>query len=169
MAKTRLAAPWTVLYRQVQALFRKDGDVRVAYDEEGPAIRLYVDGSAKADALVRLLPESRTFGNVTVTIQVVPGNRRTESTGDLLTDAFSGNEALSFIHQGGGTAWTPTFRYVVFKAEVVQFYNDDLSDVHGLCSTLYADVARDVLKPYDGTYYCTDAVGRLGMPLGEWP
>ena len=62
--------------------------------------------------------------------------------------------------------------YVVFKNCVVQFFNDNLNDAHGLISTLYQDIAADILDGPGtiGVYYCTDVEhGALGMPLGEWP
>ena len=61
---------------------------------------------------------------------------------------------------------------LVFKNCVVQFFNDNLNDAHGLISTLYQEIADDVLVNIDfhGVYYCTDVeVGKLGKPLGEWP
>ena len=44
--------------------------------------------------------------------------------------------------------------FAVFAKEVVQYYNDDLTDINGLKSTLYEDIARDVFD-IDGINYCT--------------
>jgi len=46
--------------------------------------------------------------------------------------------------------------YVVFKPEVVQFWNDNLHDPHGLVSTLMEDVARAVIGEEDGVMFTTD-------------
>ena len=62
--------------------------------------------------------------------------------------------------------------YVVFKNCVVQVPADNLNDCHGIISTLYQDIADEVLTGPATTmcYYNTDVeVGKLGMPLGEWP
>ena len=62
--------------------------------------------------------------------------------------------------------------YVVFKNCVVQFFNDNLNDCHGIVSTLYQDIASEVFGDAGVTnvYYNTDVeVGKLGKPLGEWP
>ena len=62
--------------------------------------------------------------------------------------------------------------YVVFKNCVVQFFNDNLNDCHGLISTLYQDIAAEIFEDanLNGVYYNTDVErGALGMPLGEWP
>ena len=50
------------------------------------------------------------------------------------------------------------FNFVVFVPEVVQFYNDDLGDINGLCSTLYQDLAKDLFGEEAGIYFCTDKV-----------
>ena len=50
---------------------------------------------------------------------------------------------------------TNPLTYVVLKKEVVQFFNDNLNDIHGLETTLYQTIAKDV---FDGTgvFFCTD-------------
>ena len=54
----------------------------------------------------------------------------------------------------------------------MQFFADNLNDCHGVISTLYQDIASEVLTgpATSGVYYNTDVeVGKLGKPLGEWP
>ena len=59
--------------------------------------------------------------------------------------------------------------YVVFENKVVQFFNDDLSDIHGNKSTLYQEIAKDIFGDCDNIYFCTDTKEEIGKPLGEWP
>ena len=47
-------------------------------------------------------------------------------------------------------------RYVLFKKEVVQYDSDDISDFHGVCSTLYQDLAKEIIGEDEGIYFCTD-------------
>ena len=56
--------------------------------------------------------------------------------------------------------------YVIFQKEVVQFFTDDLTDIYGLCSTLYQDIAKDVFENVGGVFFCTsnNAVSSLFMP-----
>jgi hypothetical protein len=73
-----------------------------------------------------------------------------------------------------GEYWYPPLTYVVFKNRVVQFFNDNLNDPHGVISTLYQDIADEIFAdmPYQahgGIAYCTDVEHNLGAPLGEWP
>ena len=48
----------------------------------------------------------------------------------------------------------------------------DLNDAHGLISTLYQDIAEELLRgeATEGVFYNTDVErANLGKPLGEWP
>ena len=90
--------------------------------------------------------------------------------------AFDGNPAFAYcVAPKQEDYWYLDFVYVVFKNCVVQFFNDNLNDAHGLISTLYQDIAeelfRDAILPGGGMVaYCTDVErGALGKPLGEWP
>lgn len=35
--------------------------------------------------------------------------------------------------------------YCVFKKEIIQFWNDDLSDINGVCSMITSELAREIL------------------------
>ena len=176
MAKVNLSAPWTTCYRQFQAFFRNDPGVKVLYNENGPEIKIFVESDVKAAAITQLLEPTRTFGNVTLKITVVPANN-SQYNGDLpemnsdialIKAALEGNGAVAQIQDITGIMTNPIC-YVVFKKEVVQFFNDNLSDLHGLTSTLYQDIAGCIFTSHDGVCFCTAAGGNLGAPLGEWP
>jgi hypothetical protein len=91
----------------------------------------------------------------------------------LFETAFSGNPAFAYVVAPAQDGYNYIdFTYVVFKNCVVQFFNDNLNDCHGLISTLYQDIAEEIFEDSDlaGVHYNTDIeVGKLGMPLGEWP
>lgn len=165
----KLSAPWITFYRELEALFREDKEVRVAYDEEAREVRIYVDNNqTKADALTALLPEEKEFGSVTVKVAVIPSNTGNMSGPELISRAFDCNPILNRIQ----VVESPVgkFSYVVFKKRVVQFYNDELSDLNGVRSTLYQEIAKDVFRPEFGLCYCTETEDdRLKKPLGEWP
>lgn len=150
----KLSAPWITFYNEIKALFKEDPAVKAELDEDARAIKLYVDGEEKADALTQLLPAEKTFGNITVKVKVIPANKVNASKISIFQKAFEGNPALSFVQ--AGTDGLFDLNYVVFKKEVVQFWNDDLGDLNGLVSTLYEDIARDVFGDVDGIYFCTD-------------
>ena len=164
----KISSPWVRFYRELEALFAQDEEVRVAYDEEKNVVSLYVDNGRKADALAKLLPSEKTFGNVTLKIEVVPANAaNSEDKTVLLQEAFYGNPALRYVLPVDCPIGH--FDYAIFENKVVQFFNDNLADPNGLCSTLYEDIARDVFEDA-GMYFCTETRdAKLGKPLGEWP
>ena len=155
MSKLGLSSPWVNFYRELEALFAKDPEVKVVYDEEKNDIKLYVDNLAKADALAQLLPVERTFGNITITITVIPTNKEGASKIQLFRTAFEGNGAFNYTASAEGIFTNP-IHYVVFANEVVQYFNDDLSDAHGVRSTLYQDIAEDVFENHESVYFCTN-------------
>lgn len=164
----KVSSPWVNFYRELEALFAEDDEVKVVLDEENVKIKMYVENSRKADALSKLIPSEKVFGNVTLTIDVVPANDGELSKAELIQEAFCGNPALSFVWSADTAIGH--FNYVVFKNKVVQYFNDDLSDINGNRSTLYQEIAKDVFGSDPGTFYCTEAgASKLNKPLGEWP
>ena len=166
MAKLGLTSPWVTFYHEVNAFFEKDSDIRVIYDEEENVISLYVDNEAKAAALTELLPTEKVFGAVTVYIKVIPANRLNvnrinklmagnENKGDLVATALEGNGRLSDVVRIVGIFNNP-MTYIVFRKEVVQYFNDSLGDINGVCSTLMQDIAKDIFEDMEGVYFCTD-------------
>ena len=171
MADVKIFAPWVTFAKRVEGMFAKDPDVDVKWNDDERVITLFVKGADKADALAQILPEQKAFGNVTVSIKVVPANDEL-SVGELYRRAFTGNEAVSFIWTCPGPIQDGAV-YVVFEPEIMQYFNDDLSDVNGNESILYEDVARRIFGKMDGVYFCTDIVdpelAKLAKPLGTWP
>ena len=151
----KIVSPWVDFYREIEAMFKDDPDIRISFDEEENVVKLFVEGTAKAVALETLLPAERTFGNVTVRVSVIPSNE-SRSPVALFRDAFQGNPAFAFA-QTVPDIFSNELSFVVFRKKVVQYYNDDLGDINGLRSTLYQDIAEDLFDS-DGIYFCTDTV-----------
>ena len=154
--KVNLSSPWVIYYRKLESFFEQDPDVEVTLEEEEeyqPVIRLYVDNARKADALQELLPNEKKFGNVKVPIIVNPSNT-TSSKLDLLKVALEGNDAVVDIET------VPTvfddITYIIFEKKVVQYFADDLGDLHGVNSTLYQDLAKEIFGNVSGVNFCTD-------------
>lgn len=163
----KLSAPWVNFYRELEALFAQDEEVRVVYQEESNEVQLYVENARKADALTQLLPAERTFGDVVLKITVIPANDIKVTKADLFMEAFDGNPAFRYIQHVESVVGS--FDYAVFENRVVQYFNDDLSDLNGNKSTLYQDIAKDVFNEQSGIFFCTEAGPGLAKPLGEWP
>lgn len=157
MGKTmKLATPWSTYFSEIKALFAKDPTVRVEYVDDPLAVKIYSDDPEKADALTKILPAEKKFGNETMKVIVIPANEDAESTESLFRKAFKGNPAFKdVVTVTGEFVFNAT--YVMFAGDVVQFYNDELNDLNGMKTMLYQDVARDV---FDGSelaaFYCTE-------------
>lgn len=167
MEKLKLSPPWITFVHEVEALFAKDPEVKVVYNDEERLLKLYVDNTDKAIALEKLIPDKKRFGNVVVKISVVPPNLDEVPKEELFGKAFSGNPVL----HGIASYDTPFghVTYVVFQRKVVQFFNDQMDDINGNKSMLFQEVAKDVFGTDHNVFYCTDAPEELAKPLGEWP
>ena len=164
----KMIAPWIDYYRGVEALFKNDPSVRVLYDDEHKELCLYVDDSDKAYALTEVMPTDKVFGNVKLNINIIPANSLSKSVRikveDYFNHIFNGNPILTNVQLVYGIFSNPII-YVVFRKEVVQYFNDDLGDINGLRSTLWEDIARDVFTEIDSVYFCTDKGEVVSMTM----
>lgn len=177
--RLKISPPWITYVNKLQAIF--DEDPQIAFNTNlgngTYEVTLATNNPEKAAALRWLLPEKKEFGNVTLNINIDSGdkviNKAFNSAKELFKAAFGSNPVLAYIVVPEGVHWVP-FTYIVFKNCVVQFFNDNLNDPHGIVSTLYQDIAYEIFAdmsfPQDGGIcYCTDVEHKLGAPLGEWP
>lgn len=176
-ARLKILAPWTIYIKKVQALF--DGDPQIAcnvdYSGKSPSIVLSCNNGDKVAALQLILPDEVNYGGVTLKINVdgVPSNRAFWNKKELFETAFEKNPVFSMAISPveDGYNWFDV-TYVIFKNCVVQFFADNLNDAHGVISTLYQDIAAEILTGTgaQGVYFNTDVErGQVGAPLGEWP
>ena len=169
MAKTTLSAPWYTFYNELSVLFKEDDEVHIVYDELDQIINIFVENQAKADAMTELLPSVKNFGSIELEINVVPANHLSarRSTGSTLKDLFYGNTICEDIVKIEGVFTNP-LTYVIFRKEVVQYYNDDLGDAHGICSTLYQDIAKRIFKEMPDVYYCTSIGAKVEVATSDY-
>lgn len=151
-----LSSPWITYFKKIEALFAKDPEVMVDFDDDSCTLKIYVDNQAKAEAIDVLLPDGIQFGNVEMTIQVIPSNGDDPRI-ELFREAFKGNPAVVDIEtvdvsvpiMGGNS-------YILFRPEVVQYFNDDLSSYDGYETTLYQDIANELLSVGNSKiFFCT--------------
>ncbi len=162
-----LSPPWCEYYNELEELFKEDPDIKIVFNENTDEIKLYVTGSEKADALTQLLPSEKYFGNVCIKIIVIPANPTNEmSPFELIQAAFKNNPIVSYFHSVDNP-YAMQMDFVVFRNQVVQYYNDNLGDINGMRSTLYQDIAKEIFENIP-VHFCTD-VANVGKPLGEWP
>lgn len=156
MEKTKLSPPWWEYYHKLDAMFSRDPDIHMEFDEENLIVKMYVDNGAKADALKKVLPAKKEFGNVEVTINIIPSNKVNDIE-QIYKTIFAGNPIFSDAMQTQ-VAGVPVMTYVIFKPLIVQFFNDNMADANRNLTALYQDIAKDVFLEQDGVYYCTESI-----------
>ncbi len=172
MARYALAAPWYTLYNELLAMFEGDKEVRVLMDGNCETIRLYIDNPRKCAALDKVLKHEHRFGDKVVTVVCVPPNdtgvkEAPEDVETLWETAFDGNQAFAFVI--APTTPFGTLTYVVFASMVVQFFNDDLSDVYGNRTTLYQNIATDLFQRQNNENFCTEHAEHVSVRQKNWP
>lgn len=172
--KFKLSPPWIIYVAKLKAMFDNDPEIEIEYDNDDNVIDIRVDNEEKAAALTLLLPYEKKFGNVTLAINIVPSNnslyRFFRTAKEVYDTAFENNPVYAFSYVVEGLFSSPIV-YIVFKNRVVQFFADNLADIHGNISTLYQNLAAEIFDEscFHGVNYCTDIEEKVGKPLGEWP
>ena len=106
----------------------------------------------KAYALMQLLPAVRSFGSIAVRIRVIPADEKAESDYNLLLKAFKDNPVFVKAIKEEMT----DYNYILFKKEVVGFFNDELGDPDGFRFTLFQDIAGNVFVNAHDVFFSTD-------------
>ena len=89
----------------------------------------------------------------------IPSNRIFKNKKELFEVAFDKNPAFAYAISpvDEGYNWFAAV-YVVFKNCVVQVFADNLNDCHGIISTLYQNIAEELLTGpgAEGVFFNTD-------------
>lgn len=153
MKTVKISPPWIQYVNKINALFDRDKEVKLIYDNDNVELKLFVDDNDKAEAIAAILPSEKKFGNVTLKITVLPSNTD-NSVSSVFVKAFKGNPVLKDVTVISD-AFTNPVTYCVFEKTVVQYYDDNLGDPYGLKSTLYQDIANEIFEKHDGVLFCT--------------
>ncbi|ULL13058.1 hypothetical protein DVH26_00345 [Paenibacillus sp. H1-7] len=157
-ARVALSPPEATYYNEIKYSVGNDPLVRVAplcTTENGSfIITLRVRGLQKAQALATLLVLNKTFGSTRVKVKVktfqgrvaepIRAALKPREIARLYRTAFRTNRLFNFA--ATRAVFGITYVYPVFKAKVIQFYNDDLSDFYGNYNNAAAFAFRDVLR-----------------------
>jgi len=145
------SSPWVHFVNELKALFSKDPEVHIQYEDGAYEVILRVDNQDKADALSKLISPEVIFGNVHFLVKIIPANISLENLAGIFNDAFSGNPAFShFAH-----STSLGYNYALFSSTPAQFYDDNLANPSGVKTMLMEDIAKDVLTGVEGIFYTT--------------
>ena len=171
MLNLKLEAPWFTYQKKVKALLGQDPDIIVGEVNEltdgktDYAFDIEVRNHEKFVALDRVMPEVVEFGNVTlgITLYDEENSVSTEDGIEIFTTIFKGNPLVEDVKDVVDFTGA-RHGFVVFKPQVVQFFDDDISDFNGNWSGLAQDIAREVFgAEMRGVHFCTAAVNATGV------
>ncbi len=157
-----IEAPWNTFWKMVDALFSQDDDISIGnvYEPENSmydyAFNIEVKSHEKFVALDRVIPSYKIFGNVTLGIFLFDEeNNEMKTAEDLYKAIFKGNPIVKDIRsRGDGMGFEHS--YVRFQPEVIQFFDDDISDFDGNWTGLAEDIARELFtEDRSGMNFCT--------------
>lgn len=148
---TKLSPPWCTYASMVKVLFEPDpeilvGEIYKLEDEDSCdyAFNIEVANTEKFLALNRVMSSVVCFGNVSLKVVILD---RTDADANpyevLFHTLFNGNSHLKDIQCVKDPAGV-VHNYIRFQPEVLQFYNDDLTDYNGNKSCLAADIAYEL-------------------------
>ncbi|PFA62207.1 hypothetical protein CN378_21610 [Bacillus sp. AFS015802] len=156
----QLSPPWITYFNELKNTIGTDPEVTmgplIPVDSQYIAI-VTTTNNEKAAALATLLDPSIEFGNVTLTVIIVnneqeivtglPCPLRSFAVAELVQVALEGNPYFERVVVKPQLPGGPNAVYPVFKAEVIQFFNDDISNLcnsfTGVASTVFSDVMKD--------------------------
>ena len=156
-----LSAPWVTYRNKLASLFVGDVTVDISPINEGTddghyTILIRSISEKKIAAFKKLLPETVNFGNVEVKheYEVVPEE---DTYFIAFKNLFEGSPMVSDIKYAEDMTKNQHM-FLMFKPEVVQFFNDNTDDINGLYSGLAQDIAREVFASigFQGVHFNTD-------------
>ena len=146
MSKMGMQSPWVAYGKLVRELFEEpDPDVTVEFDDDPPALRIYVRGADKAESMAEVLPREVTFGGAGMPVEVVPANDVELTMADHMRRAFAGNPVLAGVVERPIVPGGPALTYALFAPEAAQVACDNAGSPYGLRTATYEEIAREVL------------------------
>lgn len=157
------SAPWVRYVALLKMLFENDPDVRIVYRDETPyIIDINITGEEKFEAATKLIGETKTFGNVVLTIRYHLSNpvKKEKSKKELFKALLEGNPILTDIVTIDLPNTSNNITYFLFKDEVVQYWDDALSNPHGVLSTLWEEIMKELFEDTEEVIFTTRVDGK---------
>lgn len=161
MDNVKLEAAWWQIYKEIKNFIGADPEVEIGdMDEsEAPKYRFTIasQNESKIKALSKVLINHYDIGNITLDIDfdfIKNDDEDEEITKDDIEAAFQGNPYY-VTTQVTTKGMFEDLCYVVFTKEIIQFFNDDLSDLYGNENIIVADLALERCNRGENMYFCT--------------
>ncbi|WP_082731903.1 hypothetical protein [Sporosarcina sp. HYO08] len=159
-ALPQLSPPWVTYFNELKNSIDNDPLVSVVQliglpHDAGYLIPIIVQERKKARALATILELEKNFGNVPVYVAVIYDGAVVDPLEEsgltpqrivkVFEEAFNTNRYFEFAVVERFTPGTEAV-YPVFSKRVIQFFNDDLSDLYNNFNAVAASVFKDVLR-----------------------
>lgn len=149
------SSPWVTYARKLATLLTAD-DTEVEYNSEKKKVVIRTESFDKATAFMKLLPQVIIFGNVALYIEILPAN--TSDTVTMFKRIFANSPVVDKIVTVQPDGTSNPFTYILFKKEVVQYWDDNLGNPHGFMFDLYQNMAENVFEDnHDGIIFTTSS------------
>lgn len=154
-----IEAPWHNYYKKVYGLFNVDKELNISdITENGDGSYEFTISSKNGDklcAIESLLGYGRVFGNTKVLIRYAYENGQDLDWSEVYRLAFEGNPFFKEVIDID-MPFQENLSYAVFNKDIITFYDDNLSDIHGNSHYIVADIVKDVVAD-TGLFVCTDS------------
>ena len=176
-----ISAPWIEYLHKVNAAFGCDPGITVdAGDADASGgfltIELLCKSFSKCEALKKVLANPGEIGGVRIDMKVTYTGTEHDKEVELYKTALQGNPLFNSIWETEDPRFHCTHSFVLFNNEIVQFFNDDISDYYGCTNMVPEDLFREVLAPTAEVKFNQahkeqnpQVDTKVGKPLGEWP
>lgn len=145
-----LEAPWNTYRKMINALFEYDPEIEVGdivsatgFESADYVIEINTRNRRKFEALKKLLPVRKDFGSVEVVICIYYMENDKRNDIEMFKDLFRDNPIVSNYEKVKLPDGSER-NFVCFRPEVIQFYDDDISDCYRNYNGLAEDIARAV-------------------------
>jgi len=167
----QLSPPWFTLRNEIAAVLTSSGvSVSQLDTSKTPyTVTITVDYDNVAVAIASILPRQYPVGNTAVVPYVTTGSQPVtpivptspQQLAQLVQTAFQGNPLLQQVVVQPIFPNGPEAVFPVFAAQVVQFPNDDLTDLYHNFNGVLANVARNVLAPNPGGFIVNPSTAQV--------
>ncbi|WP_096200452.1 hypothetical protein [Bacillus sp. FJAT-45350] len=155
----KLSPPWITLWNEIKYSIGKDNEVSVLPIDtvkQPYVIKVITANEEKGRALATILTQVHQLGNIQILVVVENGNGLSyeglplyahDEIPSIIRKALKSNQWFVdvIVKQVAPYPNAPTVFYPVFKKSVIQFFNDDLTDVYNNYNNVVADVFSKVL------------------------
>ena len=156
----KLSPPWTTVEKKIKALFNGDEDITIKPIKRlaDGNLELSLEGpdACKMIALNSIMKTKYNFGNFNLNlvfkttdgkdINPIEVDEWFDDLYGVYEDAFCSTPAVIDVKNVQPKANVADYVMIEFKKEVVQFFNDDLTDYYGNWNGLYTDIAKELLN-----------------------